>query len=180
MISDHPSFKHPSNPEIKIWRYMDLSKFVFAAADRLGDPFEGSTTKLQYEFREYALAHRHDDPSLSFWRIISDERLRDFFTKEAERKRRWPSFCYINSWHMNEHESAAMWRLYSKSDEAICIQTTFKRLAEQLPDYVSAGEVNYIDYETGIIPEGNILTPFLCKRMCGADPDILDRVSARA
>jgi len=66
---------------------------------------------------------------------------------------------------MNEHESAAMWRLYSKSDDAICIQTTFKELAEALPDYVFVGEVNYIDYETGIIPEKNKLNALLCKRM---------------
>ena len=174
MITKHPSFKHPSNPDIKIWRYMDFSKFVFlvldrslyfSAADRLGDPFEGSTTRPQYQFREYVLANRHDDPSLAAWRGLSDEQLRDGFRKREEWNRRWPSFCYINSWHMNEHESAAMWHLYSKSDEAIGIQTTFRRLAEQLPDYVYVGEVGYIDYETGVIPEINILNAFLCKRM---------------
>jgi hypothetical protein len=120
MITEHPSFKHPTNPDIKIWRYMDLSKFLFlvvdhslyfSAADRLGDPFEGSTTKPQYEFREYLLANRDTDPSLASWRGITEKSLREMFDKQAEWNRKWHSFCYINSWHMNEHESAAMWRL---------------------------------------------------------------------
>jgi hypothetical protein len=47
----HPSFPPPSDRGVKIWRYMDLAKFVsllqdssfhFCRADRLGDPFEGS------------------------------------------------------------------------------------------------------------------------------------------
>src|SRR6202040_560368 len=51
---------------------------------------------------------------------------------------------YVNCWHMNEYESDAMWRLYSTANETICVQSTFKRLAEGLSSYVSAGEVNYI------------------------------------
>lgn len=153
---------------------MDFSKFVslflnrslyFSAADRLGDPFEGSTTKLQYELRDQILAHRHEDPRLVDWRDMPDETLRTLFSMQAEFGKKSGSFCYVNCWHMNEHESAAMWRLYSTSEEAIRIQSTFKQLAEGLPPYVQAGEVNYIDYETGIIPVGNILNAFLVKRI---------------
>lgn len=51
MASDHPSFTAPSNRSIKIWRYMNFSKFVsmleeqalyFADPTQFDDTFEGS------------------------------------------------------------------------------------------------------------------------------------------
>jgi hypothetical protein len=173
MIADHSSFKHPANLEIKIWRYMDLAKFVslllnralhFARADKLGDPFEGSITRVQYEMRDHIIANRHSDPRLVAWRSMSNDALQKLFSMQSELNRKFPSHCFINCWHMNEHESAAMWRLYSQADEAVCIQSTFNRLAGALPSYVQAGEVSYFDYETGVLPIGNIFNAFLCKR----------------
>ena len=34
----------------------------------------------------------------------------------------------VNSWHMNEYESAAMWDIYSTRDFGIAIRSTIKRL----------------------------------------------------
>jgi hypothetical protein len=48
----------------------------------------------------------------------------------GEHRRKLVSSYFVNCWHMNEHESAAMWRLYSQADEAICVQSTFARLAD--------------------------------------------------
>ncbi|KAF5417648.1 MAG: hypothetical protein C5S38_01290 [Candidatus Methanophagaceae archaeon] len=51
MYKEHPAFEKPSDEDIKIWRYIDFTKFVslldkkalfFARADRLSDSFEGS------------------------------------------------------------------------------------------------------------------------------------------
>jgi hypothetical protein len=62
--AQHPSLKIPSNLDIKIWRYMDLAKYIailqrrslfFARASLLGDPFEGSSTKLMVAAREHQL-----------------------------------------------------------------------------------------------------------------------------
>jgi hypothetical protein len=161
MISDHPSFRHPSDPNIKIWRYMDIAKLLsllldrslhFARADTLGDPFEGSVPQLNVDVRAYIIANRHTDPQLVGWRDIPDDDLKGMFAAQAEANKRIPTLCYISCWHMNEDESAAMWRLYSQFDEAICIQSTFKRFQEGLPSFVHAGEVNYIDYKKGVIP----------------------------
>jgi hypothetical protein len=47
MILEHPSFEPPTDPDISIWRYMDLAKFLwmlqkkalfFARADHLVPP----------------------------------------------------------------------------------------------------------------------------------------------
>jgi hypothetical protein len=71
---------------------------------------------------------------------------------------------FVSCWHMNEHESAAMWRLYSQSSEAVCIQTRFATLAAALPDWVHAGQVQYIDYNAAFIRSDNGFAPFLHKR----------------
>ena len=53
MVERHPSFPPPPDPHVPVWRYMDLTKFVwmlqmkalyFCRADRLGDPYEGYYT----------------------------------------------------------------------------------------------------------------------------------------
>jgi hypothetical protein len=66
---------------------------------------------------------------------------------------------------MNEHESAAMWKLYSTSNEAVCIQSTYRRLRQCLPQCVMIGEVNYINYETQGFAADNGLNFITHKRL---------------
>jgi hypothetical protein len=174
IATNHPSFKHPADSAIKIWRYMDLSKFValllnralhFCRADALGDPFEGSITKVQYELRNYITANRHADPRLVEWRSIPDDALQQIFEAQARGNRFILANLFVNCWHMNEHESAAMWRLYSQSQEAVCVQSRFNRLAKTLPAEVFAGEVKYIDYESDVFPRGNAFNALMHKRL---------------
>jgi len=37
-------------------------------------------------------------------------------------------YVFVNPWHKNEFESAAMWKLYLKSEEGVAIRTTVERL----------------------------------------------------
>ena len=57
-----------------------------------------------------------------------------------------------------------MWRLYAQSNEAVCIQSTFRKLREAIGSVAQVGMVRYVDYETEWIPESNPLAPFLYKR----------------
>lgn len=54
MHEQHPNFDAPSDPDISVWRYMNLAKFVsmlqgdalyFARPDRMTDEFEGSLSE---------------------------------------------------------------------------------------------------------------------------------------
>jgi hypothetical protein len=152
-------FKAPDDLNIKIWRYMDFTKFVsmldnnglfFSRADRLGDPFEGSIPRAnvreQSEIAKYWPSNLGQLESGKAWR-----------TQERQN-------MFINCWHMNEDESAAMWRLYTKSEEAICIQSTFTRLHECVDENVFVGEVRYIDYEKDLIYVAQVFHPFIHKR----------------
>jgi hypothetical protein len=148
----HPAFKIPTNRDVKIWRYMDLTKYLailqrrslfFPRASLLGDPFEGSSTRPIVAARQYIMQHRTSDPALAEYKYLSDGyfNVDNFFKTMVEK-------YFISCWHMSEHESAAMWRLYLRSNEGVCIQSTYERLRSCLPKCVFIGEVQYIDYQT--------------------------------
>jgi hypothetical protein len=87
--------------------------------------------------------------------------------EQADTNKQWPRYTAINCWHLNNHESAAMWRLYLKSNEGIAIQTTYQKLRDSFSaaqEDIYLGQVSYIDYETDWIAPGNILNPFVHKR----------------
>src|ERR1700678_1577796 len=105
----HEAFEAPSTPDIPIWRYMNLAKFMsvlqdealhFARADQMTDEFEGSISKPTFSIRRASLTGIPDiDPeSLS--------------AQLGHSRKRFQQFVYLNCWHMNEIESAAMWDLY--------------------------------------------------------------------
>ena len=161
MYKEHPVFEKPDDENIKIWRYLDFTKLAsqldkqalfFIRADKLSDPFEGSYSKANIKLRPIIYK---DIPKKS------QEQFPDIY-KKIKRS------MFVNCWHINEGESAAMWKLYLKSDEGVAIQSTFKRLTESFNDYledeVCIGKVRYIDYENEWLPEGNLFYPFLHKR----------------
>jgi hypothetical protein len=150
---NHECFEPPVDVNLKVWRYMDFTKFVslldsgslyLSAANRFEDPYEG------------AMSHANqliDDFPPEFREVLS-------------KFRHWGrSWTYINCWHMNEVESAAMWRLYSQTAEAVAIQSTYSKLRDCLPESTYIGTVKYIDYDNMPIPENNLFYPYVHKRL---------------
>jgi hypothetical protein len=161
MYQPHPVFKDPADLNEPVWRYMDLSKFVailasrslyFARADLLGDPFEGSYTLQSLELLDTAYRVH------GITGMLSDGARR---LREQRRKEK-----VISCWHLNRHESAAMWSLYLKSSEGLAIQSTYAKLRDcfefEHPVYI--GAVDYIDYKTEAFDTGNEFIPFVTKR----------------
>ena len=117
--------KVPSFDEI-LWRYMDFAKFVsllehralfFARADKLGDPFEGAWSDVNHKLLEQGKkAETNKDVSnwMEAWSLIA---------RSARDQRR---FTLVNCWHASDHESEAMWRLYSGVGYGIAVRTDFK------------------------------------------------------
>jgi len=164
MKEEHIACKSPSNPNIKIWRYQDLSKFIdlilneslyFTRVDIFDDIFEGSLPILSVIARQNQLkklSSNDTEQKTEFWNKIGIK----FKKKYA-----------INCWHMNDFESAAMWKIYLKTNEGIAIQSTYQRLNDclnKLPKPVYLGIVKYIDYEKDLIDWGNRMVPFFHKR----------------
>lgn len=169
MITEHVSFLPPVDPNISIWRYMDLTKFLwmlqksalyFARADLLGDPFEGHHTKKTIELEEAWIESLRKRQGGSLDMNLAVQNVRAMFRNASALK----STHYVNCWHMNDSESAAMWKLYTSHHQSVCVQSNYKLLATLLPDSCFAGCVKYIDYETDEIPHGNILNNINYKR----------------
>ncbi|TLS37732.1 hypothetical protein [Pseudalkalibacillus caeni] len=161
MFVEHPIFVEPENPKSKVWRYMDFTKFVslldssslfFTRSDKFEDPFEGLNSSANEKLRND---------------VYGEKIPQEAFFKFDEIRKKVRPYTHINCWHMNEFESAAMWKLYLKSNEGIAIQTTFGNLCNSFSEYndqVFIGRVNYIDYDSEWMPEGNMLYPFVHKR----------------
>jgi hypothetical protein len=175
--TDHKAFNQPTNPNIKIWRYMDFTKYVsmldssslfFARADLLGDPFEGTYSKGNVE----EVKNQMEEAARTARRPLDVTEQLEKGSLERQWYRQW---IYICSWHMNEYESAAMWRLYARTNETIAVQSPYSKLCACLPaeldlghrkrlDAVYVGEVQYVDYESDKLPEGNMFHLFTHKR----------------
>ncbi len=159
--TNHPVFVQPENLNCRVWRYVDFTKFVallnseslfFCRADLFKDPYEGCYTELNNEIKHLFLKNID---------ILNHERIKEVTLKLSKWIRQW---TYINCWHANEYESAAMWGLYSNSKESIAIETSYEKLKNVLPERTFLGLVNYIDYKNDYIPEGNTFNPFVHKR----------------
>jgi hypothetical protein len=159
--TNHYVFQPPDNPDIKIWRYINFPKYVsflqsrslfFSRSDLLGDPYEGATSHANLKLGP----EMYKDIPLGSYETFSSQ-LSDF----SKWVRQW---TFINCWHMNEHESGAMWKLYTRAEDSVAIQSTYRRLCQCLPSNVMVGIVHYIDYETEWLPEDNIFWRFAHKR----------------
>lgn len=147
---DHAVFKQPSNSDIKLWRYMDFAKYVslldksalwFSRADKLsegfegkmGDTFEGTLSLGNVaEMREYFGNYIKEDGQL----LMTSEEVEVWIKVNIDSRRLPREWTYVNSWHMNERESAAMWKLYARTNEAVAIQSSYARLRDCPPSRV--------------------------------------------
>jgi hypothetical protein len=78
---------------------------------------------------------------------------------------------FVSCWYTSDHESAAMWKLYARTSEAIAVESTFGHLRVLLPGDSTArrcvyiGMVKYLDYEAQAFPQNNVYWPFVHKRL---------------
>jgi len=163
MYSPKPFFNMPADEHTTIWRYMDFTKFVslldkkalyFTRSDRFSDKFEGAIPKPTIKAREALV--------LGLENSLAEDVLKGM-SQGHRNLRKW---IFLNCWHMNSNESAAMWQLYVQKNEGIAIQLTFARLRDSLscPFDMFIGMVNYIDYDRTLIPYGNAFNALFCKR----------------
>ncbi|OPD56279.1 hypothetical protein BVG01_25045 [Bacillus anthracis] len=162
----------------KLWRYMDFTKLVsllstksiyLCRSDEFKDVFEGVLFGYGVENARDDIEKMYSGLGVSKEIIHSQlgkaEKLVDFANKLAEHNRK---NVFINCWHLNEYESAAMWDLYLKSNEGIAIQTTFDKIKRSLnvcKEEVFIGKVKYIDPTKHKNLIESYLEPFFTKRI---------------
>ena len=158
---EHPCFPQPEDTSVSVWRYMDLAKFIWLLEnkalylpriDLLNDPHEGSITRANYQAREEFYSQKglaHILPGLS----------------ESTNKLR--KSVYVNCWHLNNEESEAMWKLYCGDKDGIAIKTSYQTLVDSIENIsdLYIGKVSYINYENDWIPQDNIFSIPMHKRL---------------
>jgi hypothetical protein len=174
VYSKHPVFEEPVNRSVKIWRYRPFDRFkeelnkqalFFSSLDKLGDKFEGSYTEGNKIFRDMAWKQRaqllssNGIPQPMIEHMKNSNYLFDIATRGS---------VVVNCWHINEYESAAMWRIYSNQKKGVAIQSTFNGLVKSVErnkeDEICIGTVKYIDYAKETFPIGNFFFPYVYKR----------------
>ncbi len=157
--SVHPIFRDRPDSNAKIWRYLDIAKFIalletksihFTRIDQFDDHFEGEWPKSDLRYFNASKSN---------------------LTKEVFR----PDRMAVSCWNENKHESAAMWGLYAAGNQGLAIATTYGQLETITirckPTYVlaDAARVQYIDHiNEGMITDGrlpNILWPYMHKNI---------------
>ncbi|MFC7213705.1 DUF2971 domain-containing protein [Saliphagus sp. GCM10025334] len=152
--SDKWNPPQPKSDE-KIWRYRSLGQFVtlldreklwFSRSDNFDDPYEGSVPPMNIHDRR----SKYDEGTQA---ALSDT------------YRSFRLLTYLNCWHMNNHESDAMWRLYTDGRGVAIISTpeSVKKSLENTDD-LEFGEVTYIDYSKETICEDSTIAPYYHKR----------------
>lgn len=154
MYQAHSSITTPPDDAI-IWRYMNLEKLLtllctqslfLCRLDQFVDPWEGSWPRPFVDDLRNAWAQKDHD---SFFNMSRN--LRQTF--------------FVNCWHENKHESAALWDQYAKSS-GFAIRSTVGRLKQSIldegPNFI--GNIEYLDYDKDNVVELNMLKPPFLKR----------------
>lgn len=163
---------------MKIWRYVDFAKFAHmlatsslyfpCATTELKDPYEGwlprSHIKAMMEINRRGL----DQMSGTHAAFLAQHPTRDrapfdAIVQDAQRKldlqkllRETNSKFGVNCWHINAHESEAMWQLYTAAGQGIAIESTRDRLETTLKsDGIIVDQVRYMDFDSDEIEKGH-------------------------
>lgn len=146
--------KVPDDSRQQLWRYMpaqrlkDLlknKKIFFCNLFSLPDGLEGRLTKrtwdraVNWNMQTHHYTHKQAHEAVTKY---------ESFQKEM----------YVNCWHMNNHESYLMWKVYS-NEKGYAIKKTYERIKSAFidsPCKVTGGKVSYVDIETAGTETGNI------------------------
>jgi hypothetical protein len=161
MYTPYPTvFEQPVDENISVWRYMDLSKFIwmiqrkalfYCRSDSLSDPFEGHYTKvIADQEEEYIKTLKANTEFKALAAAVNAEEMarQAYRTRTLELPNQLKQKYFISCWHMNEEESPAMWKLYTSQNESICIRSKYKTLKALVPEESLLGVVKYIDYRS--------------------------------
>jgi hypothetical protein len=138
-----------------LYKWLDLlqtSELHLTRADQMEDRWEGAYSEVNVAVR----------PSLygEHWAMMA--RSMPAIYKYAR------THTYLNCWYMGAGESYAMWKIYDAAGKGVAIRATVGRLKESLVGSrkppIAGAKVQYVDYSTTFIPEGNSFFPYVHKR----------------
>ena len=162
------ALRQPSPTQV-MWRYMDLCRLASLIS-----------TKQLY----FCNVTRFEDPHEAIIPANTFAEIKDTQADEAAglllpsykgmRKSLGTLFGHLrkgmfaNCWHMSEHQSVAMWKLYLPNEkEGVAVKSTFHRITESLRQTtqpICGGIVSYVDFDNDSLEMGNYLKIVVTKR----------------
>ena len=141
---------------------LDRGQLYFSNLEALAgsDPHEGLLAQPNYRHREWRSL---DDLTPTEWdelqmepmaagareiQFWSTKNSREFWLRRRFYDRRT---LFVNCWHLNDYESAAMWSGYVSGTDGVAIVSNYERIERSLAkssEKVLAGMVEYLDFET--------------------------------
>jgi len=176
----HQHLTTPSDPDAKIWRYMDIPKLLSILVDNAlffpsgktlskNDKFEGQPTYAEVDQLNFLAT----PPSEEELKTVRDEMLANYRQAAPEEQKRHmaiiENISFFNCWHLNDEESDAMWKIYGKNDNGVAIRSTIRRLTKSLnatEKCVYTGQVRYYTEPDDNLPNPeNYVWRFMRKKM---------------
>ncbi|HFK1806193.1 DUF2971 domain-containing protein [Bacillus cereus] len=173
MIIEEKTVNSKIEGDAKLWRYMDFTKLVslistqslyFCRSDKFKDVFEGKVFGLENKYKTLENVKYAEEEIKTA--ILS--RARGLVNSIEDKSEVSRETTFINCWHLNEYESAAMWDLYLKSNEGIAIQTTFNKIKKSLVECdegIIIGKVDYINHIKGSNYRESMVYQYFTKRL---------------
>jgi len=154
----------PDDPNIPIWRYLSLSKFLdilmreslfFCRADRFKDTYEGFvnsalTEQISEEFTEFENAQQMQ---------------KDLIFQLSSLK----EYSLVNCWNMSYPDSLDMWKNYCSEYEGVAIKSNIERLKSSIQgedkDSFHIRPIKYRDIEKTEEYDANGINLFTFKKL---------------
>jgi hypothetical protein len=169
-IEKHPVFKDTPSLNSKLWRFMSLAKYISLLQNKSLflcnleymaklDPFEGTYPPSKFQHRDWKTIDdvpvaklkevERYQPTGALEKNIGFLRYKEHVELRIRQSYANRKSYFVNCWHANEHESSAMWDIYSSKEEGLAIVTSPKSIHEALngcSEGIFCGLVSYGDY----------------------------------
>jgi len=162
---------------------MDVGRFLslltsrslyFACPNQFEDPYEGWLPRSHHLALSQINRNVLDSYRAFKAQLIARGVPENAFDAQIEDMRQklriaWKETIYkfgVSCWHESDHESEAMWKLYSAKGQGIAIESTVERLraALQLESKPIIDRVRYADFENDPVEKGHVHYGLFLKR----------------
>ena len=171
---EHECFPQPTDPKVRVWRYIDFPKLVWALThnalvlarvDILSDKREGRHGKHLRTAVVQSLLRQLDadgSPADRSERRRLANQIGNLVQLNEELSR---AVSYVSCWcAAGDKESEAMWQIYAAGGASVALVLPYERLRDSLSQpELYIGAVAYFDFNKSVVPADNVFRPTMFK-----------------
>ncbi|OCL91071.1 DUF2971 domain-containing protein [Aliarcobacter thereius] len=170
---------------MKIWRYMDLAKFIallsnralyFTSASKFNDTYEFYIPKVYTEESKNKSIENMKKKFENTKKLIEKNKMinpNGYYDVIKSMDKELELYIYnknncniekevrkkfgVSCWHINEYENEALWKIYTNQGQGIAIETSVEKLEQSLQFHrkITFDKVRYEDFNTSIFEKNH-------------------------